>query len=769
MTDDSSQLHAGQVRQLYDNAPLGMAATLVNAAVLAYILRNLVAHPVLLSWCACLFLITLLRAVQLYQYRTVRPTAADAHSWGAWFIAGMALSGGVWGAAGLLLFPVGSLTHQVFIAFVLGGMVAGAAGTFSAIRTAFLAFSIPALAPLIIRLFSFGDEIHVTMGGMVLLFAVLVHVMAMKVHTVIHQSLKLRFENSSLVAFLAAAKERADALNEVLRTEITGHNRTEADLARHRDRLEVLVQERTAEWSVANTRLLEEMAARDVAEELRRQGEVYFRSLIENSIDLVTVLDRTGNIVFANPAIEKLLGFRRDELIGKNVFAYVHPDDRSAAQEVLGRLIAVPGSIASIEIRVQHKDGSWRIFESIGTSIIDESRAVRLVINSRDNTDRKRLEKELLNAQKLESLGILAGGIAHDFNNLITGITANLELAKIRALQDRELTDILGKAEDASLRAHDLTQQLLIFSRGGEPIKKTVAINDLIKEATGFALRGSKAGCTFSLQDGLRPVDADTGQLRQVIYNMVINADQAMPQGGMLRVGAANIHLEAQNDRALPAGEYVRIDIADSGIGIPKEHAAKIFDPYFTTKEKGSGLGLATSYTIIKKHGGDIVVDSEPGKGSTFTIFIPASRQSIAPANRAGSMLVPGTGRVLIMDDEEIIRDAAGRILQASGYEVESARDGSEAIALFRRARDAGRPFTAVILDLTVPGGIGGKDTLRMLLQIDPAVKAIVSSGYSHDPIMANYMDYGFLGVIAKPYRIREMGEVVSRVMTMVR
>jgi len=769
MADESSQIHADQVRQLYDNAPLGMAATLINAAVLAYVLRNLISPAVLFSWLACLLLITLLRAFHLYQYRIARPAPADAHRWGAWFIAGLALSGAVWGAAGLFLLPAKSLTHQVFIVFVLGGMVAGAAGTFSVIRVAFLAFSLPALAPLIIRFIFSGDELHVTMGGMTLLFAILVHVMAMKVHTVSLQSLRLRFENSSLVAFMAAAKERTDEQNKELRSEITGHTRTEEGLSRHRDQLETLVQVRTAEWSLANTRLLEEMEARDVAEGLRRQGEVYFRSLIDNSIDLVTVLDSAGNILFENPAVEKLLGYRREELIGLNIFGYLHPDDRLFAQEALGKLIAAPGSIASIEIRVQHKNGTWRIFDSIGKSIIDESRTVRLVINSRDNTDRKRLEQELLKAQKLESLGILAGGIAHDFNNFITGITANIELAKLHAPEDRELAAILGKAEQASLWAHDLTQQLLIFSRGGEPIKKTVMINDLIKEAAGFALRGSRVGCTFSIADDLRPVDADTGQLRQVIYNMVINADQAMPQGGMLRVNAENVSLDAENNRAFPPGEYVKIAIVDSGIGIPKEHATKIFDPYFTTKEKGSGLGLATSYTIIKKHGGDIVVDSEQGRGTTFTIFLPASKQVAASADRASSMLVPGTGRVLIMDDEEVIRDAAGRVLQASGYEVESARDGSEAVELYRSARDAGKPFVVVILDLTVPGGMGGREALQMLLQIDPAVKAIVSSGYSHDPIMANFRDHGFLGVIAKPYRVREMSEVVSKVMAMVR
>jgi PAS domain S-box-containing protein len=488
--------------------------------------------------------------------------------------------------------------------------------------------------------------------------------------------------------------------------------------------------------------------------------------MIENSLDVITVLDRSGNILFESAAIEKLLGYRCEELIGMHVFTYLHPDDRPAAHVLMEKLVAVPGSSVSIEIRFRHKNGSWRILESFAKSISDivETRTAHLIINSRDVTDRKRMEQELVKAQKLESLGILAGGIAHNFNNLLTGIAANIELAKIGAPQ--ELANILGKAEQASIWAHDLTQQLLIFSRGGEPIKKTVAISNLIKEAAGFALRGSKAGCTFSLPDGLRPVDADMGQLRQVIYNLVMNADQSMPEGGMLSIRAENVRLDAENSRSLAAGDYVKITIVDSGIGISREHLSKIFDPYFTTKETGSGLGLATSYMIIKKHGGDITVDSEQGRGSTFTIHLPASKQVAEEANRADSMLLPGRGRVLIMDDEAIIKDVAKMILQASGYEVVIASDGIETIELYKKAQTAGKPFNAVILDLTIPGGLGGKETMLKLREIDPAVRAIVSSGYSHDPIMANYREYGFSGVIVKPYRIREMSEIVSRVMT---
>jgi two-component system cell cycle sensor histidine kinase/response regulator CckA len=769
MSDERSQVRADQVKQLYDLAPLGMIATVFNALALDYVLWKVVSHRTLTIWLACLFLVTIIRAVQVYYYWFNPPSPAEARSRGIQFIVGMALTGIIWGSASILVFPGESLPHQVFLAFILGGMVAGAAATFSTIKTAFLSFSIPVLLPLIFRFFSYGDEIHVTMGGATFLFAVLIHSTVWRVHTMSSQSLRLRLKNRNLVAYLASSKDRAEKLNEELRTEIGERKKAEEELQQHRDHLEILVKERTLEWERANARLQEEIAARIASEDLRRQSEVYFRSLIENALDLITVLDSSGHILFESPSIEKLLGYRRDELIGELVFEYLHADDRPAAQDAFGRLIGAPGTSEMIEIRVMHRDGSWRIFESIGKSMIDEDQTVRIIVNSRDSTDRKMLEEDILKAQKLDSLGILAGGIAHDFNNLITGITANIELARMHVKGDDVIAPILEKAEEASMQAHGLTQQLLTFSRGGEPVMKTVVINDLIKEAASFALRGSKAGRTFSLPDNLRPIEADSGQLRQVIHNIIINADQAMPEGGMIMISGENVSLGANEVLSLKAGDYVKICIADHGIGMPKEHLAKIFDPYFTTTKHGSGLGLATAYSIIKKHGGVIFAESELGVGTTISIYLPASAKELKTPEDTGIGLRAGHGRVLIMDDEAIILDAAGKILQTAGYEVEVAKDGGEAIVLYGKAREAGKPFDVVIMDLTVPGGMGGRETLARLIELDPGVRAIVSSGYSHDPIMAHYEDYGFLGVIAKPYRVRDMAEIVGKVMAVKR
>jgi two-component system cell cycle sensor histidine kinase/response regulator CckA len=762
--EELMQIQAEQVGQLYRNAPLGMAATVINAAVLSYVQWHLVPQTATLIWLFCLFILTFLRSVHIYLYhkRTIRPDQTGR--WRTWFVAGMALSGIIWGSAGIFLFPLSSTAHQALLLFVLGGMVAGAAGTYSIIMASFLAYSVPALAPLIVRLFSMGDEVHVAMGGMTLLFGVLLYGTAQRVHLAAVSSLKLRFENNNLISYLASAKERAEKLNEDLMSEIVERKRAQEDLQKHRHHLEEVVAERTAEWSSANVQLRKEIAARKEAEETLRRSEEYSRSLIENALDLITVLDSRGTILFESPSIEKLLGYQSDELIGIDVFTLVYSEDLPSARHVFTRLVQAPGTGDSIEIRIRHKNGSWRLLEAIGKSIGDVSGSVRIIINSRDITERKKLEEDLLRSQKLESLGILAGGIAHDFNNMLTGITANIELAKMYATRDDELYLILKKAELASARAKDLTQQLLTFSLGGEPVKKPILIGDMIREAAAFSLAGSRAKCVFSIPDDLWPIEADEAQMRQVIHNIMVNADQAMPQGGVITIACENVVIGSQEAKILPPGEYVKVSIADLGVGISREHLSKIFDPYFTTKQKGSGLGLAATYSIIKRHGGDIAAESIIGAGTTFVLHLPASRDEVKVSGRGQIGLVRGTGRVLIMDDEEIVRDAAKRILQTAGYEAEVATDGREAIDLFRKAHEAGKPFSAVIMDLTVPGGIGGKEAIKRLLEIDPTVRAIVSSGYSHDPIMANYRDYGFKGVIAKPYKILEMSEIVQKV-----
>ncbi|MDQ7788157.1 MAG: PAS domain-containing protein [Thermodesulfovibrionales bacterium] len=382
-----------------------------------------------------------------------------------------------------------------------------------------------------------------------------------------------------------------------------------------------------------------------------------------------------------------------------------------------------------------------------------------------DITERKKIEEERMKAQKLESLGLLAGGIAHDFNNLLTAIIGNIGFIKMNLVPGDESFSALKMAEKASLRAKDLTQQLITFSRGGEPIKKTASPSALIHESASFVLSGSNVRGDLQLPDGLAFVEVDEGQINQCLNNILLNAVQAMPEGGVVTIRGENITVGDNDSLPLTQGAYVKISIEDRGHGIPSKYLSKIFDPYFTTRQKESGLGLTTAYYIIRKHGGHIQVESSPGKGTTCHIFLPASRFPLK-AKSKDTLLVPsGTGKILVMDDEEILRDFTSRILTKSGYDVELSSEGVEAIQRYREAKDSGCPFDVVIMDLTIPGGIGGKKTIRELLEIDPDIKAIVSSGYSDDPIMANYGEYGFKGVVAKPYTLEELLHAIRTVM----
>jgi len=386
------------------------------------------------------------------------------------------------------------------------------------------------------------------------------------------------------------------------------------------------------------------------------------------------------------------------------------------------------------------------------------------VLVFRDITEKTILEREMMKSQKLESLGILAGGIAHDFNNILTSILGNVSLAKLSIEHDETVFQMLGEAEKAALQAKGLTQQLLTFSKGGAPIKETASITDLLKDTIEFALRGSGIQCSYSLSPDLYSVKIDRGQISQVISNLVINAKQAMPSGGEIKINASNMLIPKQQSLPLKRGKYILIIIEDEGLGIPPAHLSKIFDPYFTTKQAGSGLGLAVTYSVIKKHGGHITVESEVGKGTRFSVYIPASDKVVTRNKIVENSEYYGTEKVLVMDDEESVRKITQGILEKLGYTVVVASEGKQAIELFNRAKKGGDPFDLVIMDLTIHGGMGGKETIKKIREFDPGIKALVASGYSTDPVLSDYLNYGFDGVLIKPFRLKELGEALQLV-----
>jgi len=372
----------------------------------------------------------------------------------------------------------------------------------------------------------------------------------------------------------------------------------------------------------------------------------------------------------------------------------------------------------------------------------------------------------------LDSIAALAGGIAHDYNNLLTAIIGNITLAQTYLNQNDKPFTLLGHALAASKTAKNLTQKLIAFSRGGSPNNKVTAVNRLVKSAVEFTLSGSNIKSIYSFAPDLWQIDVDQSQIGQAIHNVVMNAREAMHQGGHVKIAAINMAV-TDEIASLPEGNYVKVSISDQGRGIPAAEFDNIFEPYYSTKDmgirKGAGLGLSICHSIIRKHGGDVTVESQIGAGTTFNIYLPAT--DAKPTTQSASSKpdrnrrIFGEGNILIMDDDKSIRELAGEILQHLGYRVKFARDGVEAVASYQAALKSADPFDAVILDLTVRGGMGGKETIQKLMAIDPDVKGIVSSGYSEDPGITGYEEHGFSGVVAKPYSLEELGEKLSQVL----
>ncbi len=492
--------------------------------------------------------------------------------------------------------------------------------------------------------------------------------------------------------------------------------------------------------------------ARDKIEELLER----YTDLYDFAPVCYLSLDRDGTILALNLTGANLFGTVRSGLVGRRFWQFVAAADRPAFAAFFEKTLASPDKV-TCELALL-KEGGAPLFAQIEALAAPSGEECRLALI--DITERRRVGQEGVRSQKLESLGILAGGIAHDFNNILTTILGNIAMARLRWQDQESATKHLADAELAVDRAKGLTQQLLTFARGGTPIKKTFRIDGPIREAVGFALQGSSVKSRFLLADDLWPVDGDEGQLSQVIHNLILNAVQAMPAGGTITIAA-------QNGVAGPEGErLVKIAVTDTGPGISANLLAKIFDPYFTTKEQGSGLGLTVSYSIVKKHGGELSVESTPGSGTTFHISLPAGEEIPFASAPAASTLARGQGRILIMDDEVLIREVATAMLEELGYRVECTGNGAEAVELYLLRKSEGNPFAAVILDLTVPGGMGGRETVVRLHQFDPQVRAIVSSGYADDPVMAEFRSYGFSGVLSKPYRPQELVKAVQKVLT---
>lgn len=504
-----------------------------------------------------------------------------------------------------------------------------------------------------------------------------------------------------------------------------------------------------------------------------KQREEWFETTLKCIAEAVITTDKSSRVSYLNPTAEKLTGWKLYEAVDKplnEVFRIIYESNREEADVPSlksfenNKSIDVPRRIILIS-----KEGNERLISETVSPIKDENEEmVGLVLTFRDITEISRIEDELQKIQKLESIGILAGGIAHDFNNILTAIVGNISLAKLKLSEEHSVYELLGEAENAAFNARDLTQQLLTFSKGGIPVKKAINLKKLIEKTTRFSLRGSNVNYKFEIPEDLWSVEADESQINQVINNIVINAEQSMADGGCLTVKAENLKAD-DIDFSLPLKniDYIKVSFQDEGSGILEKNINKIFDPYFTTKQKGSGLGLTISFSIISKHDGLITVNSKLSKGSVFCIYLPAAMNNEKvelPETENKPELIEK--KILVMDDEEDILNLIDSILTDSGYHVELARDGRETLKIYQNSMENNDKFSLIIMDLTIPGGMGGKDTIVRIKEMDPSAKVIVCSGYSNDPIISNFREYGFIDALTKPFKLSELKKKVSNAMS---
>jgi len=491
-----------------------------------------------------------------------------------------------------------------------------------------------------------------------------------------------------------------------------------------------------------------------------------YKWIAELSTDLVLILNMDGRILYVSPLSRDLIGYLPDELTGKRIFRYICRRDLVLLRRRYPSVSHLPNRYKT-NCRIICKNSQLRWFEAaVRISCGHENDTMgEIVVTLRDLSEYRKKEEDFLKASKMESLVVLAGGIAHDFNNFLTAMISNITLSKQGLDPESETFAFLSDAEKAAYEAKELTAQLMTFANSNRSEKKMVNLSDLIKRAAQFMLTGSNVDCEFILPADLWSVEVDVGQFNQVIDNLVINAMQAMPNGGVIVIKAENIHDKFNRD-----AKFVKIMIQDQGVGIPKKNLTKIFDPYFTTKKSGTGFGLATCYSIMKRHDGELAVSSVVGKGTVVTIILPVSKdlkpvfleKEVGKKKDSTENVRPK--KILLMDDEEKVLSGTGKMLKRIGYDVHVALEGEEAVRLYEQALARKEPFDIVVMDLTVSGGLGATETIRKLKSIDANVKSILSSGYFNDPAMKNYQELGFDGQIAKPYRVKELSRLINQI-----
>jgi PAS domain S-box-containing protein len=753
VTTGENFLALGLSEYVFRQFPAVLFTTFVLAALTVHVLWSLIPGAILLFWLGAVYAVSLLRLV-LYRWHKLRSDRLTPGRWLRLYSLGAVIAGVNWGMAPLLFYSGASPQTNVFLAFVLGGLISGASSSMAPLKVTMRIFTALVCLPIATLFFIHGGSLNLVMGTMLLIYGAAYLAMSANTARMIVDSLTLRNEN------LREIEERKKA---------------EAQLRLIQQGLEKTVAQRTAELRAVNEDLSREIDERLQVESRLRLSEERHRSLVESSSDWIWEVDRNWKYTYSSPSVLAILGYGQQEVLGRRFHDFMPPNDVGQTEGSLNTDKPDGKPYAGLVSSCFHKDGTERILESNGEPVFDESGELGGYRGiDRDITFRVKHDEEKRKIEHLESLGVLAGGIAHDFNNLLTAIFGNIELARIKVASDSASRRSLEKAFAAMEQARKLTGQLLTFSKGGSPILEATSVRDLILDSSRLALSGTAVKCEYDFPDDLWMADIDPRQIWHVLNNVLTNAREAMPRGGTVWISAQNVRVDEKSSIALASDNYVQVSVRDEGVGVPKNDIPRLFDPYFSTKtrgsRKGTGIGLSVCHSIIERHGGRITLDSELGLGTTVTFFLRAlSVEKSRRRTRDGPEERPPGGRILMLEDDSAVIETGIGMLNHLGHEVTAVKDGAEVLELYSRSQHAARPFDLVLLDLTIRGGMGGRETLEKLREMDPDVTAIVTSGYADDPVISEFEQYGFKAALIKPFSMRTLEQTIEPLLQAVR
>jgi two-component system, cell cycle sensor histidine kinase and response regulator CckA len=744
---------AEQVKKSYLQTPIGVVATLINALVLSFFLLPLVPPLAVAGWFASLMAISCLRLLLKYRYLRITVPQADALKWNYLIIFTMFVSGCLWGAAGIFLFPVDSNIHQIFIAFVLGGMVAGSMGTFSIILGSFLAFSLPVMTPIILRFFYIGDDLHFTMGAMMLLFWILMWFSARRLNRTVETSIGLQFENMGLIS--------------ELRSEIQEREKAENGLLDHQKQIEFLIEKRTAALKDAIDRLSLEIEGRKEIEEALRESEEKYRDLVENINDVIFTVDINGIATYVSPTIESLIGYRPEELLGRAFTELLHEEDLPQVKKRFNAVLS--GKIEPHEYRAQKKTGGYCWLQASSRAIYRDNLPIGIQGVLTDLTDKKRLEAQLQQAHKMEAIGTLAGGVAHDLNNILSGLVSYPQLLLLEIPEDSPLCDPIRTIQRSGERAAAIVQDLLTLARRGVPTVEVVSVNAIITEYLESAehqnllLHHPLIDFDILLEQNLLNISGSRLHLSKTLMNLVTNAAEAIRAEGKISIATENLYVDAPvpDLQQLHEGDYVVLRVTDTGKGITPQDLGKIFEPFYTKKSmgrSGTGLGMTVVWNTVQDHKGVIDVSSTPGEGTTFALYFPATRQALTAHEEDENLstLMGNAETVLIVDDVKEQRELAARILIRLGYGVTTAESGEKAIDYLRNSS-----FDLLVLDMIMEPGMDGLATYEQAVALHPDQRAIIVSGFSETDRVKAAQKMGAGTYLKKPYQLQKLGRAV--------